>query len=83
MRINGDNELRPCAKSLRTAVGDSVSVLGVASCVVQLGTSVLEVDVLIFKKLLKSCLIGMDILANCQLTKKSVEQLQEKSRVRI
>ena len=44
---------------------------------VQLGTSVLEVDVLIFKKLFQSYLIGMGILANCPLTKKSVEQLQE------
>ena len=51
--MKGDNELRPCAKLLRIAVGDSVSVLGVAGCVVQLGTSVFEVNVLIFKKLLK------------------------------
>ena len=56
---------------------DSVSVLGVASCVVQLGTSVLEVELLIFKKLLKSCLIGIDILANCPLSKESVKKLQE------
>ena len=31
LKIKGDNELRPCAKSLRTAVGDSVTELGVAS----------------------------------------------------
>ena len=73
MRIKRDKELKSCQKSLRTSVGDSVSVLGVASCLVQLGTSDLEVELLVFKKLLKSCLIGMDILANCLLTKESVD----------
>ena len=34
MRIKEDKELKSCQKSLRTAVGDSVSVLGVASCLV-------------------------------------------------
>ena len=61
LRIKADNGLRPCAKSLRTAMADSISALGVASCVVKLGTSVLDVEVLIFEKLVKSCLIGMDI----------------------
>ena len=56
LRIKDDNVIRPYAKLLRTAVNDSVSMLGVASYEVKLGTSVLEVEVLIFKKLDKNCL---------------------------
>ena len=73
LRIKGGNESRRCSKLHRTAVGDSVIVLGVASCVVQLGTYVLEVEDLIYKKLVKSCLKGISILAKCLITKEKLE----------
>ena len=35
-----------------------------------------EAEVLVFKKLVKCNLIGIDILANCPLTKESVDKLK-------
>ena len=67
--------IKPTQFNVLTATGDLANISGVKRCKLQIGNTACYGDFLVARDLCNECLIGMDILATCPLTKDSIAQL--------
>ena len=69
-------EIRHVPFTVILADGSRVPAMGLRKSLIKLGPHELEVDVLVTENLHEGCLLGIDFLARCPMTKDLIEQLR-------
>ena len=69
-------EIRHVPFTVILADGSRVPAMGLRKSLIKLGSHELEVDVLVTENLHEGCLLGIDFLACCPMTKDLIEQLR-------
>jgi hypothetical protein len=69
-------EIRHVPFTVILADGSRVPAMGLRKSLIKLGSHELEVDVLVTENLHEGCLLGIDFLARCPMTKDLIEQLR-------
>ena len=69
-------QIRQFKQNVVTAEGHRAHIIGIVKCKIKIGDSIIISDVLISNNLIKSCIIGMDILSVCPLTRNIILELQ-------
>ena len=67
--------IKPTEFNVLTATGELANISGVKRCKLQIGNTACYGDFLVARDLFNECLIGMDVLATCPLTRDSITQL--------
>lgn len=71
------NNITPSPYHVILADGTRTEVEGVKKCTIQIGNCAMELDVLVTKNLHEGCLLGIDFLSQCPMTKDLIEQLRD------
>ena len=68
--------IRAYKKNIITAEGQRAQIIGIIKCKIRIGNWVYITDVLVSNNLIKSCIIGMDMLSICPHTNNAIKNLQ-------
>ena len=69
--------MRAFKHNVITAEGHKAHIIGIKKCKIKLGEWIFVADVLVSNNLIKTCIIGMDILSICPPTQKVIQEFEK------